>query len=128
VVVSDVRSSRTFELELLTETASAARELDLALAAGEPVFLHVPADVDVPAGYFHVGGVTEARLTRTSVRRLFTLPVTEIAAPGADVVGATSSWATVAGSFATWADLLAAKATWDDVLELVGSPEDVIVT
>lgn len=127
VVVSDVRGSRRFELVLVTETPAQARELELALSTGDPVFLHVPADCDVPAGYLAVGDVAWSRPSRRSVRRLFVLPVTEIAAPGPDVVGATSTWTTVLGAFATWQEMIAAKATWADVLELIGNPEDVIV-
>lgn len=127
VVVSDVRSSARFELQLVTETDEGRRELALALAGGETVYLQVPADSDVPAGYLHVGDATEARPSRRSERRIFTLAVTEVAAPAADVVGAVSTWQTVLNTYSNWSDVIAAHATWADLLELIGNPEDVIV-
>lgn len=127
VVVSDVRRSARFELQLLTETDEQRRELALALAGGETVLLQVPADADVPAGYLHVGDATEARPSRRSERRVFTLAVTEVAAPAADVVGAVSTWQTVLNTYSNWTELLAAHATWAALLELIGNPEDVIV-
>jgi hypothetical protein len=59
--------------------------------------------------------------------RLYELPSIEVAAPTADVVGATSTWQTVVTTYATWADVLAAHDTWADLLELVGDGSEVIV-
>lgn len=127
VVVSDVRSSRELDLVLLTSTPEQARELDLVLLSGEPVFLQIPEGFDVPAGYFHVGDTKQSRPSRKSVRRLFALPLTEVDAPGPDIVGATSTWHTVTDTYSTWSDVLAAHSSWANLLELIGDPSEVIV-
>lgn len=127
VAVSDVRGSREWTLELRTPTPSEAASLDVVLASGDPLFVHIPVDCEVPGGYVSVGTTSERRpATRTEVRR-FLLPMTEAAAPGPDVVGATVTWQSVLNAYATWADVLAAHPTWADLLELIGDPGDVIV-
>lgn len=127
IAVSDVRGSRRYELEILTETADTFRDFDLAMASGDPILVHVPATSLVPAGYFTVGDVASRRVGRTSIKRVFTLPLIEIAAPGPDVVGAAVTWQTVVNAYATWQDVLNAHPTWSSVLELIGSPSEVIV-
>lgn len=128
IAVSDVRSGKSYTLELLTETASDERDLDLFLASGDPAFLHVPADSMVPGGYYTIGDTSARRLGRTSVKRVFSLPLQEIAAPDPDVVGATSTYNTVLTSYATYQALLDAHADYESVLELIGSPTEVIVS
>lgn len=128
VVVTDLRGSSTFDLSLITESATAAETMRYALATGDVVFLHVPADCDVPGGYYAAGDVTEARGSRRSVRRLFSFPVTEVDAPAATIVGSTATWQTVINTYATWSDVLAAQATWAELLELIGAPGDVITS
>lgn len=127
VAVSDVRGSRRWELEVLTETTTEAEDFDLLLASGDVLLIHVPADVDVPGGYVTVGDTNERRTSRKSIRRVFSLACIEVAAPGPDVVGATSNWQTVLTAYPTWQDVLNAHPTWNDLLELIGSPTDVIV-
>lgn len=127
VAVSDVRGSRRWNLTVLTSTPPSAGDIDMLLASGDPLFIHVPAGCDVPGGYVSVGDTVQRRPARRSVRRLFELPCVEVAAPGPDVVGATSNWQTVLNTYGTWADLLAAHPTWADLLELIGDPTDVVV-
>ncbi|MEV6693365.1 poly-gamma-glutamate hydrolase family protein [Micromonospora sp. NPDC051196] len=127
VVVSDLRGSRQWTVELLTETPAAADDLDLVLAAGDTMLIHTPADCDVPGGYVAIDTVNISRPSRRSRRRVFALPCTEVAAPGPDVVGATLTCQTVLNTYATCADLLAAHATCADLLELIGDPVDVVV-
>lgn len=127
VAVSDVRSGRSYTLEVLTETAANERDLDLFLASGDPAFVHVPAGSMVPGGYYTIGDTSARRLGRTSVKRVFALPLREIAAPGPDVVGSTSTWQTIVTGFATWQDVINAFPTWEDVLEHVADPSEVIV-
>lgn len=127
VAVNDVRGSRRWTLDVMLSTVAEAGDFDLALASGDTLFVHVPADASVPSGYVTVGDTSERRSTPRSVRRIFSLPCTEVAAPGPDVVGAAVNWQTVLNTYATWADVIAAHTTWDDLLELVGSPSDVIV-
>lgn len=127
VAVNQVRGSRRWTLEVLTQTALEAKDFDLVLASGDQLFIHVPADCDVPGGYVTVGDTSARRTARRSVRRIFDLPCVEGAAPGPDVLGATINWQTVLNGYSTWADVLAANATWAQLLDRVGSPQDVIV-
>jgi hypothetical protein len=127
VAVSDVRGSRRWNLEVLTQTAAEAADFDLLLASGDPLFIQPPADSDVPGGYVTVGDTSQSRPARKAVRRIFSLPCTEVVPPGPAVVGATVTWQAIINGFATWADVLAAFPTWADVLEYVADPEDVIV-
>jgi hypothetical protein len=127
IVVNDLRGSDEWALDVLAETRTDRNAIDALLDAGDVILVHVPADVDVPGGYVTVGRTRQRRTSRMSTRRIVSLPCTEVAAPGPDVVGATSTWQTVVSTYATWADVLAAHATWASVLELIGSPTDVIV-
>lgn len=127
VAVSDIRSGKSYTLEILTETQTDERDFEILLASGDPVFVHVPASSLVPGGYYTVGDTAERRLGRTSIKRVFALGLTEIAAPGPDVVGSTVTWQGIIDEFATWSDVLNAFPTWEDVLEHVASPSEVIV-
>jgi hypothetical protein len=128
IAVSDLRGPRRWSLQILAQTLTEASNLDQLLASGEPLFIHVPANVAVPGGYVTVGDISQERLARLSVRRAFVLPCTEVAAPGPDIVGTTVTWQTVLNAYGTWAAVLAAHPTWADLLELIGSPSDVIVS
>jgi hypothetical protein len=127
VAVTDVRGSRRWTMTILAADATEAEAIDTMLVSGDLQFVHVPADCPVPGGYVVVGDTTERKTRPHAVRRHFDLPLTEIAAPGADIVGAISTWQTVLNNYATWADLIADKATWQDVLNLIGDPSEVIV-
>jgi hypothetical protein len=127
IAVTDLRSSRRYDLVLTTATVDEADELDLALASGEPVLIHVPADCPMPGMYAVVGDVTISRREPRSVRRYLNLPLIECAAPAPEIVGATNTWAAVIAGYATWADLIAANPTWQDVLDGVADPGDVVV-
>lgn len=128
VAVTELHGSRRWTLEVLAQTAGEAADLDLLISTGEVQFIHCPASSRVPGGYVALGDASERRTARTSVRRVFSLPLTEVAAPGPDVVPAVGTWQTVLNTYATWADVLAAHPTWADLLELVGSPADVVVS
>lgn len=127
VSVSDVRGSRRWTMEVLTQTLDDAHDLDLVLASGDPMFVQVPADSGVPAGYVTVGDVNERRTSRLGARRVFELPFVEVAAPGPDVVGATVTCQSVLTTYATCQAVLDAHPTVVDLLELVGDPIDVVV-
>jgi hypothetical protein len=131
IAVSDFRSSRQYVLEVLTETPAEEDALALLLASGEPVYLQAPStQTKIPGGegtYWNVGDTTEVPTGRISDRRIFALPLKEVAPPGADVVGAAGTWQSVVSEYATWADVIAAHTTWADLLELVGDPTEVIV-
>jgi hypothetical protein len=127
VAVSDVRGSRSVTLTVMVPTVAAADDLDLVLASGDPVFVHVPPGCPVPGMYAVVGDTTQYRRSARATRRYFTLPLTEVAAPGPDVVGATITYQGILNAYATYSDLLAANATYHDVAERIGDPSEVIV-
>ena len=132
VAVTDVRGSKRWNLTLNTRTPEESDGVDLITASGDILLVHVPATgrlSAVPGGYVAIGDTTEVvPPTADLMLRIHTLQCTEVAAPGPDVVGATSTWQTVVNTYATWADVLTAHATWASVLELIGSPTDVITS
>lgn len=127
VTVGDLRGSRRWTMTVRTDTLPQARTLDLILASGDDLFIHVPAGRDIPGGHVFVEDTGEDRFGPMSTRRMWPLPVIRHAEPAADIVGATVTCAGVLNAYATCADLLAAHATCADLLELVGDPEDVLV-
>ncbi|MFF5992578.1 hypothetical protein [Prauserella flavalba] len=128
VAVTDVRGSRSYDLVVIAETLAESDDLDLVLAAGDPVFVHVPPNCPVPRSmYAVVGNVSIARRSTRGVRRYHTLPLTEVAPPGPDIVGASITYQGILSAFGTYADLLAANATYEDVVERIGDPGEVIV-
>lgn len=128
VMVGDVASSIAYELQLLTENPSGESDLDFLFASGEVVFLQLPSTVtEIEGGYFAVGDVSRQSTLRRSTRRVWRIPLTEVAPPGPDVVGSAYTWASAVADYATWTDLIAANATWSTLLQRVASPSDVIV-
>lgn len=129
VTVTDVRASRRFDLVVLADTDQEADDLELALSAGDVVFLHVPPGCPLPIDtmYAAVGDLESEQVSRYSEVRLLTLPLTETAAPSADVVGSTITWSGVLNAYSTWQALLDVQPTWADVLEQIGKPGDIVV-
>lgn len=128
ILIGDVRASLSYTLQLLTETAADEQNLEYALATGDVIFLHLPdGERTVPGGYFAVGDVTRDSTLRRSPRRVWSLPLTKVVAPGPDVAGAAYTWASVLNEYATWSAVIADNATWAELLARTGSPADVIV-
>jgi hypothetical protein len=127
VAVTDVRGSRRWTMTVKAETVNDADALELVFASGDPLFVQTDGAHDIPGGYVVVGDVTRSRYGHVSARRYFELPMTEVAAPGPDVVGATSTWETLLAEFGTWTAVLAEFGTWADVAEYVADPSVVIV-
>jgi hypothetical protein len=128
IAVTDVRLSRRWHMTVKADSVADADAIDLVLASGDPLYVQVPPDGrDIPGGYVVVDDSARTRFGHSSVRRWFELPITEVAPPGPDVVGATVTWETLVAEFGTWADVLAAFGTWADVAEYVSSPDTVIV-
>lgn len=141
VAVSDVRGSQQFTLELVVDTLEGERDMDLILAAGGPMFVHVPQTIvtgsacpdftvnsRVPGGYVEIGDVTDSRHVRSGKMpcRYFSLPMTVVAAPGPDVCGGTMTWGAVLNLFADWQNLVNANPTWIDLLSQVAGPDDLV--
>lgn len=132
VAVTDVRSSRRWTLEVNTYTPDEAQDLDLLLAAGDILLVHVPQNAGrlsaVPGGYVTVGDTRVVTPPTFDLRmRVFELPCVEVAAPGPDVIGSTATCQTVLNTYATCQAVLDAHPTCLDLLELVGDPTDVLV-
>jgi hypothetical protein len=127
VAVTDLRSGRQVTIEVLTDTEDRRRELDLITASGDPIFLHMPAGRVLSSMYAVIGDTLDRQLSPGNARHFFVLPLTEVAAPGPEVIGATSNYQTIANTYATYADLADAHDTYGSLRELVGSPDDIIV-
>lgn len=129
VAVTGVRGARSFDLTVLVDGATQADALAALLSLGEPVLVHVPqaCPLPIPTMYAMVGDTSDTAPSRYSTVHTVTLPLTEVAPPGPDVIGATVTWASIANDYATWADLAADQATWGDVLNLIGDPADVVI-
>lgn len=128
IQVGDVRSSVSYNLQLLTDTPAEEENLQYALASGDVIFLHLPANErTLIGGYFSVGDVTRDSVLRRSPRRLWTLPLTQVVPPGPDIAGAAYTWQSVANEYSDWSDTMADNETWADLLARTGSPADVIV-
>lgn len=122
VAVTDVRATKEYILRVYAETAEERSRIDLIVASGDPVFLQLPANSPRPSLYAVIGNTSHDSSTD-----VYTLPLRQVAAPAADVIGSTATWQTVINTYATWADVIAANATWANLLDLVGSPSEVIV-
>lgn len=131
VAITEVRGSRRFDLTLYAADAAEADALRLFFSFGDTVHLHVPGGCPIPdSGHFHVGDVTVRRPPRhDSTARYFDLPLTEVDAPDASVVGYTITWAGVESAWADWAAVAADVdvPTWLDLMEYVSVPDDEIV-
>jgi hypothetical protein len=131
VASTDLRGSREVTAQVVTRTTEEREGMDFLLASGDPIFVQTPLAYPLPTMYAVVGDTAEQRPVRNRLCdadwRLWDLPLTEVAAPGPDVVGSTSTWQTVVNTYATWADVLAAHATWASLLELIGDGSEVIV-
>lgn len=131
VAVGDVASSLTFTLDLLTNTHGEWHDLDHLFASGEIVYLQMPSPSSFAhfahSGYFVVGDVSRVPVSKVSDSRIWTVPLTEVAAPGADVVGSAYTWTSTISEYATWTAVIADNLTWADLLQRTGSPSDVIV-
>jgi hypothetical protein len=131
VAVTDLRGSRRVPLQVVTQTTEQREDLDLLLASGDPIYVQTPLAYPLPTMYAVIEETAEARPVRNRLCnndwRLWSLPLVEVAAPGPDVVGSTSTWQTVINTYATWADVMAAHSSWASLLELVGDGTEVIV-
>lgn len=129
VAVSDIRSSLSFEARIRTFTSQEEETLDYVLQSGEILFFHLPlANKCMPGGYYSAGDVTWGPpSSRARPERIFAIPLTGVAAPGADVIATTYTWTSVLADYATWTAVLAGNATWSALMAHTGTPSDVVV-
>jgi hypothetical protein len=127
VAVTDLRLSRRWNMTVKCETVSDADALELVFASGDPIYIQTDGQYDIPGGYVVLGDVTRRRYGTVSQRRWFDMGVTEVAAPGPNVVGTTVTWDLLMAAYGSWNAILAAFGTWTAVNEYVASPDVVIV-
>lgn len=128
VAVTDVRVSKEQTIYALTNTKEERRDLDLVLSSGDTSYLHMPEDGPVDSMYVVVGDVSYDRTGyRRTDRRVFVLPLTEVASPDSQIVGGTNTCLGVLNSYATCADVVAEVATCLDLIEEIADASDVIV-
>lgn len=119
IVISDVRSSRTGSLVLVTETPEEVEALWWLLETGSTLLLQWPADWSLSDMYVQVGDVTEERISpyARQADRTWTLALTEVDRPVGGMAGSSiRTWQTIKDQYATWGDLLGAYDSWLDVL------------
>lgn len=129
VRVGDVASSRSWSMTTITYSAAEARALEFLISSGDVAYVQVPSGYDIPGGYVDLGDMDLARISRplSDLRRQFTLPMIEVAAPAPTVVGYTATWAGIIAEFGSWTAVMAAFPTWADVMEYVNDPSIVVV-
>jgi hypothetical protein len=115
VGVLDVHGSRRVTIVLRTRNRAEADDLDYALSQGLPLYLHVPETVALPSLYAAAGDISASRPSKTTQVRYWQVPLVEVAAPPASVVGAASTWQLIIDSYGSWADVLDGFDTWQDV-------------
>jgi len=136
VAVSDSRLLPAFTLEIATDDYAdpsvdpvpQAAAIELMLAAGGVLLVHVPAGMPVPGGYVAVGATAMNRVVpHGQVPRVWELPCQTVAPPGPDVLPTTLTWATIRRLYGSWTATVAAHPEWGALLADVGDPEDLVV-
>ena len=127
VAVTDVRGSRGFTVTLLTDTLTEARDMDLALAAGRVMFVHVPDDCPIPGGYVAISGTGEERRSTRGAKRYWPLECRIVAEPAPQVVPTTLTWRTVRRLYGGWQAVRQSNPTWGPLLDLVADLDDAVV-
>jgi hypothetical protein len=114
--VSGPRFSNEFTLGLMTKTRAHELALTGLLLDGSPLMVRTPAtfDVGLDEGFYSVGDVTRSRMSQRpgSFIRNYTLPMTAVQAPIADIAYSGWSWASVAVAFTSWASAASAFTSW----------------
>lgn len=122
VAVTDLRGGRDFTIGAQVTDSTERDRLKQILKAGEPILLHIPpGPIRLESMYAVI-----LDIEYDDEASIMWMPLSEVAAPAASIVGSTVLWQDIVNTYATWTDLLAAKATWADVLASVGSPTDII--
>ncbi|WP_425837345.1 hypothetical protein [Streptomyces fractus] len=118
IVISDVRSSRTGSVGLVTQTDDERDALWWVLDSGNVLLLQWPPTFGERDAYVSVGDVTESRITDLAEHtdRTWTLALTEVDRPFGGMVGSPDrTWQTVLDSGSSWSSALSGATTWLDV-------------
>jgi hypothetical protein len=127
VAVTDVQGSRRLTLTFITATVEEANDLDRRLSSGEPVFIQAPTpDASVPTLYAVLGDISMTRPANTAKRRYFSVPLTEVAAPGATVYSDTYTYADVIADYVSYATVISGVATYSDLIDKISDNEVVV--
>lgn len=114
VVTSDVHASRLVTVQFITRDQGDTDALDLALGSGIPIYLQVPKGVQLPTLYASVGDYEFGEPSKLdSGHALFSVPLTEISAPSAAVLGSLNSYLSVATDNRTYDELLSTYDTYE---------------
>ncbi|MEU7243416.1 hypothetical protein [Streptomyces sparsogenes] len=125
VVISDVRSSRTGTLVLVTQTEEDRDALWWVLESGNTLLVKWPLGFTEPDMYVQVADVTEAHITASAEHsdRQWTLALTEVDRPIGGIIGSPDrTWQTVKDAGSDWASAIGNARSWLDVFTgVVGS-------
>lgn len=108
VVVTDVHSSRRVPIEIITHSPEETEDLDEALKEGHPIFLQIPAGLQLRTMYASVGDYSCEPLRLSSPRSRWTLPLTEVSPPPFTLSGSTATYATVLADHLSYEALMSA--------------------
>lgn len=119
IVISDVRTSRTGTLTLVTETAQEVDALWWLLETGSTLLLQWPSTWGERDVYVQVGDVDEAHVVAYAEYgdRTWSLPLTEVDRPVGGIVGSPGrTWQSVLDEATSWSAESALYPTWLGVL------------
>lgn len=115
IVVTAGHGSREFTISVRTFTQDETEALDESLRQGIPTFLHLPETTPLPSIYAVMGDYRRQAPSARSQGAVWTIPLTEVAAPPASIYGTGATCATLLAQYSTCATLLATGGTWQKV-------------
>lgn len=122
VSVSDLAGSRVFTIEIDCIGAGNKVDMDNRLASGEPLFLQMPdSSYFCPTAYVVCGDVSLREDARASPSMTFTVPMTEVAKPGASVYGQTYAWSDVVANNVDWTAVVVGTSTWSNLIDRISN-------
>jgi hypothetical protein len=118
IVISDVRTSRTGTMQLVTETQDDIDQMWWLLETGNTLLIQWPSLMGERDIYVQVGDVTEAHASDYAGHsdRTWSVPLTEVDRPIGGITGSSSrTWQDVNDGFSDWLAVHDAYDTWLDV-------------
>jgi hypothetical protein len=115
IVITDIRTSRTGTLTVVTATRDDITRLWWVLESGRTLLLQWPESWSETDTYVQVGDVTEAHIVKWAKAsdRTWSLPLIEVDRPVGGLVGSASrTWATVEAGDVDWLDVLTTFDSW----------------
>lgn len=118
IIISDVRTSRTGTMTLVTETQDELDAMWWLLETGNTLLLQWPSEWGERDVYVQVGDVTEAHVADYAgyKDRTWSIPLTEVDRPVGGITGsADRTWQAVVDTRTDWLDVMANATSWLDV-------------